>query len=194
MSHTPVSLLERLRTRPDDATWTRLVRLYTPYIERWLAQGNVPASDAADLTQEVVLTLVREVGQFDHSGRPGAFRRWLRTLVVHRTLAYWRSRRTRGSAVDQKLAADLLDRLQDPRNDLAERWDADHDAFVMQRLLELIEPDFTATTWLAFRRQAVDGRTAAEAATELGISSNAALIAKSRVLRRLRREAEGLVD
>jgi hypothetical protein len=36
MSETPVSLLERLRSRPDDASWRRLVDLYTPLILSWL--------------------------------------------------------------------------------------------------------------------------------------------------------------
>jgi RNA polymerase sigma-70 factor (ECF subfamily) len=52
----------------------------------------------------------------------------------------------------------------------------------------------TPGTWRAFRRQVVDGAAAAAVATELGISVNAALLAKSRVLRRLRDEAGGLLD
>ena len=60
--------------------------------------------------------------------------------------------------------------------------------------MELIAPEFTPATWRAFRRQVLDGMTAAQAAEELGTSVNAALIAKSRVLRRLRREVQGLID
>jgi RNA polymerase sigma-70 factor (ECF subfamily) len=41
---------------------------------------------------------------------------------------------------------------------------------------------------------AVDGIPPARAAEELGVSLNAVLVAKSRVLSRLRREAEGLID
>ena len=36
MSDTSVSLLERLRLRPDAASWQRLVDLYTP----WSAAGS----------------------------------------------------------------------------------------------------------------------------------------------------------
>jgi DNA-binding CsgD family transcriptional regulator len=39
-----------------------------------------------------------------------------------------------------------------------------------------------------------DGRPTDEVATELGLSPNAVLIAKSRVLKRLRDKADGLVD
>jgi DNA-directed RNA polymerase specialized sigma24 family protein len=40
----------------------------------------------------------------------------------------------------------------------------------------------------------VEGRSGAEAATQLGISEGAAYVAKSRVLRRLRQDLEGLVS
>src|SRR5206468_872600 len=62
------------------------------------------------------------------------------------------------------------------------------------RLLEVAEPEFAPSTWQAFQRLAVDGRPAAEVAAELGTTVNAVLLAKSRVLRRLRQEARGLVD
>ena len=48
-------------------------------------------------------------------------------------------------------------------------------------------------TWQAFRRQVLDGQSASAAATELGVTVNAVLIAKSRVLRRFREEVAGLL-
>jgi RNA polymerase sigma-70 factor (ECF subfamily) len=88
----------------------------------------------------------------------------------------------------------MLDQLEDPSSDLSRRWDQEHDRHVLERLLELIEPDFRPDTWQAFRRQVVDGRSAENVAAELGMSVNAVLIAKSRALSRLRRDAQGLVD
>ncbi len=66
--------------------------------------------------------------------------------------------------------------------------------YVAGRLLKLIEPEFEPSTWQAFRRVVLDGLKAAEAAAELGISVNAVFIAKSRVMRRLRQEMQGLTD
>jgi RNA polymerase sigma-70 factor, ECF subfamily len=58
----------------------------------------------------------------------------------------------------------------------------------------MIEAQFEPTSVSAFRRQVLDSVSASETAQELGISVNAALLAKSRVLARLRQEAEGLID
>ena len=87
-----------------------------------------------------------------------------------------------------------LDQLEDPASDLSRRWDREHDEFVLHRLLDLIEPEFRPATWQAFRRQVIDGAPAEMVAAELGLTVNAVLIAKSRVLSHLRRNAEGLVD
>jgi RNA polymerase sigma-70 factor (ECF subfamily) len=77
---------------------------------------------------------------------------------------------------------------------LSRLWDDEHDRYVLRRLLELIEPRFEPSTLAAFRRVALDGASPEQAAEELGLSVAAVWLAKSRVLSRLRREAEGLID
>src|SRR6516165_7259704 len=93
MTQTPISLLERLRLRPDPASWQRLVDLYTPLIRDWLRRHGLQPPDADDLVQEVMHVLVRELPEFRHDLRPGAFRRWLRAVTVNRVRAFWRARR-----------------------------------------------------------------------------------------------------
>ncbi len=64
----------------------------------------------------------------------------------------------------------------------------------MRGLLLLAEPEFSPTTWQAFRRIALDGVSPRVAAAELGSTVNAVTVAKCRVLNRLRQEARGLID
>src|SRR5262245_7996724 len=98
MSDTSVSLLERLRDRPDGLSWQRLVDLYTPLIRAWLHRDLLPAADADDLVQEVLAVVVRELPHFEHSRRSGAFRSWLRGVTVHRLRDFWRQRHYRPEA------------------------------------------------------------------------------------------------
>ncbi len=65
---------------------------------------------------------------------------------------------------------------------------------IMRRALELVRAEFEPATWTAFWRTTVDGAVPADAAAELGVSVNAVYKAKSRVLRRLRDELDGLLD
>jgi RNA polymerase sigma-70 factor, ECF subfamily len=91
-------------------------------------------------------------------------------------------------------AADgFLERLSDPNGDLARDWDRDHDKHVVEKLLALVQPTVRPTTWAAFQRFGVDGVPASRVAEELGLSENAVILAKSRVLRRLREEAGDLL-
>ena len=54
--------------------------------------------------------------------------------------------------------------------------------------------DFTTATWVAFRRHVMEGEPAVRVAEGLGRSLNSVLLAKSRVLKRLRQELTGLVE
>lgn len=190
MHSTPLSLLERLRDNADEPAWTRLFGLYTPLVRTWLGRLDVPPDDAEDLLQDVCAAIARDLPAFEHMGRTGAFRNWVRMIVVNRSRGYWRARKTHPQRVD----AQHLDLLEDPESDMSRFWDREHDEFVAARLLSLIRPEFAASTWQAFQRQVIDGASAADVARELALSVNAVLIAKSRVLRRLREEGRGLID
>jgi RNA polymerase sigma-70 factor (ECF subfamily) len=193
---TSLSLLDRLRRQPTEADWRRLHDLYQPLIRTYLARVPGLHDEAGDLAQEVLVTVYRELAGFERQ-REGSFRAWLRAITVNRVRSYWRDRRRRpavGLPGRGDGAEDFLDRLADPHSDLSRQWDADHDRHVFDQLLTLVRPDFTEPTWEAFRRFAIEGRPAAAVAAELSVSESAVFLAKSRVLRRLREEASGLID
>jgi RNA polymerase sigma-70 factor (ECF subfamily) len=194
MSETSLSLLDRLRLQPDKESWQQLVDVYTPLIQAWLRRHGVATADAEDLTQEVMTVVVREIPTFKHNQQPGAFRSWLRTIAVNRLRVLWRSRHMRPVATGGSDFLKMLDELEDPDSDLSRLWDQQHDHHVARRLMELVKPQFEPATWQAFRRVVLDGVKAAVAAAELNISVNAVLLAKSRVLSRLRQEIQGLTD
>jgi RNA polymerase sigma-70 factor (ECF subfamily) len=194
MSATSASLLERLRDRTDVEAWRRLVDLYTPLLIGWLRRHSLQPSDVDDLVQEVLTAVAREAPQFRHSGRPGAFRHWLRTILANRLHEFWRARRSQPAAAGGSDFAEMLEQLEDPGSGISQRWDREHDQHVARRLLAMIEPQFAPSTWQAFRRVVLDAARPDAVAVELALSVNAVFIAKSRVLRRLREEARGLLD
>ena len=192
MNSTSVSLLDRLKAaRPDASDWNRLQGIYLPLISRWL--GRVPGLgvEADDLAQEVFVVLIREIPHFERQ-REGSFRAWLRQVTVNKVRTH-RRKRHRRAAMSLDPANGFLDSLADPNGDLAREWDLDHDRHVFQKLLAIVQPDFSPTTWEAFRRFALDGLPAAKVAEEMGLTVNAVIQAKSRVLKRLRDEAGDLL-
>jgi RNA polymerase sigma-70 factor (ECF subfamily) len=193
MKETPHTLLERLCLRPDATSWKRLVDLYTPLLRAWLGV-RLPPADVDDLVQDVLAVVVRELPAFRHNSHRGAFRSWLRAITYNRLKGYWRARRSARVTAAGLEGALMLNGIADPASDPDKHWEREHDEFIVRRALELLEPEFTATTWQAFWRQAIDGAKPTEVAAELELTANAAVLAKFRVLRRLRQELDGLTD
>jgi RNA polymerase sigma-70 factor (ECF subfamily) len=135
--------------------------------------------------------VLSKLPDFIHSGRTGAFRHWLRTITVNHVRAFWRTQRLPIGNAD---AEAVLDQLTDPASELSRQWDREHDCHVAHKVLDHVEPEFKPATWRAFCRLVLDEAAPEMVAAELDLSVNAVLIAKSRVLRRLRQEVEGLLD
>ncbi|HUG90080.1 MAG TPA: RNA polymerase sigma factor [Planctomycetaceae bacterium] len=193
MTDTSLSLLDRARSADDGDSWRQLAAVYVPVLHAWLRRYDIQAADADDLVQDVLLILARELPQFEHNGRPGAFRGWLRMILVHRLRDFWRRRQYRPVASGGSDFLRQLDQLEDPHSQLSEQWNREHDRHLLRQLLEQIEPRFQESTRVVFRRLAIDGIEPGQVAEDLGLTLNAVLIAKSRVLKELRREGAGLL-
>jgi RNA polymerase sigma-70 factor (ECF subfamily) len=193
MNETRQSLLLRAQTGEADA-WKDLTDLYRPLIIGWLNRQGVPAVDLEDLSQDVHLSVVKHLPSFEHSGNQGAFRSWLRTIVCSRTIDYWRAIDAGAQASGGSGAIAALQQIADPDSDLNRQWDEEHDRYVLGCLLDAVDEEFEPATLRAFRRLALDGAGGALLAEELGMSVAAVYRAKSRVLQRIRQDAEGLID
>jgi RNA polymerase sigma-70 factor, ECF subfamily len=193
MDETRQSLLLRAQNGEANA-WKDLTDLYRPLILGWLNRQGVPPSDLDDLSQEVLLSVVKHLPTFQHSGQRGAFRAWLRTIVCRRTADYWRAIDMKTQTTGGSGATAALQQIADPDSELNRQWDEEHDQYVIHCLLDLVEQKFEPVSLQAFRRLALDGAGGAEVAQELGLSVAAVYVAKSRVLARIRQEAAGLID
>src|SRR5262245_50178294 len=78
---TSASLLERLQQpQRDEVSWQRFLDLYRPWLTAWLRR-RVPPDLVEDLLQEMVVAVCRRLPEFEHNGRPGSFRAWLKAIL-----------------------------------------------------------------------------------------------------------------
>ena len=72
--------------------------------------------------------------------------------------------------------------------------ESEYRRFLVNRALDVMQAEFRDEVWQACWKQTVEGRKAADVAQEMGLPINVVYLAKSRVLRRLREELDGLMD
>src|SRR5690606_12699776 len=140
-SDTSLTLLEQLGEQSDEEAWSRLCELYLPLLQAWLGRYDVQAADADDLIQDVLMVAWREWPNFQHNHQTGAFRTWLRRILVNRLRNFWRGRGRDVAGGDSEIAR-RLNEFEDPHSQLTQVWDREHNQYLVARLLKLIEPQF----------------------------------------------------
>jgi len=186
-------LLDRLQSHNDPEAWQRLLAVYQPWLRGWLSRYRLQPADVDDLVQNTLTVVHKALPAFQHNGQQGAFRTWLRTILINQVRHFLRTQRQRQS-LDAGALPHELEQLQDPRSEASRRWDAEHDQQLVRRLLAAVRSEFQPRTWEVFRMLMLEDRPAAEVAQHFQMERTAVYVAKARVLARLRQELRGLMD
>jgi len=185
------SLLERVRKTTTGESWNQFVQIYDGLILNWLRHQHVRPEDAEDIRQEVMTVVYQEIGSFQHNGRTGAFRSWLRKITANRLHRLWQKRK--GPGEDKQLEK-LADELADDRSRLTSIWDQQHDQFLLNSLLDDLSQRFQPKSIAIFRRIALQEEKASKVAADLEMSLGAVRVAQHRVLRALKEIGHGLLE
>lgn len=187
------TLLERVKARRPEA-WQRLVDLFGPVVYRWCRQSGVGREDAADVVQEVFSSVAANVGDFRRDSPGDSFTAWLATITRNKIRDHFRRRQGRPEAqggTDAQQQFLQVPELSELSQQSGGTWAG---GALSRRALDLVRAEFENRTWEAFWRTAVQRQCPADVAQDLGVTVNAVYKAKSRVLRRLRRELGDLLE
>jgi RNA polymerase sigma-70 factor (ECF subfamily) len=183
---TRLSLLARLRDARDQDAWSDFVRLYAPVVYRFARRHGLQDADAADLTQNVLRGVAGGIERFDLDPNRGRFRSWLLTLAHRRLCDLLRQNRRQTQASGDSGVQQILQEQPDAAEE--QRWQHELEKELFHHAAAKIRPAFSATTWQAFWRTAIEGQQGPEAARDLGLSVAAVYLAKSRVMIRLKEQ------
>jgi RNA polymerase sigma-70 factor (ECF subfamily) len=184
------TLLERVKARRPEA-WQRLVDLFGPVVYRWCRQSGVGREDAADVVQEVFSSVAAHVGDFHRESPGDSFTAWLATITRNKIRDWFRRRQGRPEARGGTDAQQQFMQIPELSEQSGGTWAS---GSLTRRALDLVRTEFENRTWEAFWRTAVQRQCPADVADDLGVTVNAVYKAKSRVLRRLRRELGDLLE
>lgn len=191
---TSLSLLNRVISGEQQA-WGRLVELYSSLIYSRCRSSGLQQQEAADVIQNVFISVHRSLGSFQRDGRSQGFRRWLRTITRNAIADHFRGVQKRpgigGGGTDM---VQVLQNVPDPF--------ADEDSLslinqasgaTVRKALEMIRIDYEDRTWQAFWRTTVEGERPVDVAHDLGLKPGTVRQARYKILARLREELEGLL-
>ena len=188
MDGTRISFLHSLQGGGQNA-WTQMDRAYRPLIINWLRKYDLSHDDAEDVAQEVLLVVSRKISGFDHSGRLGAFRAWLRALTISVVGKHFRKSNREAKAKGSTSILEMLQQLQDPNSETTREFERQHDEFLLKALLKNAETQFEPKTMETFRLHVLQGLSAKETAQRMNIAVHTVYVQKSRVLHNLREQA-----
>jgi RNA polymerase sigma-70 factor (ECF subfamily) len=188
------SLLDRLREQDVEA-WQRLTDLYGPLVYSWCRRAGLMPADAADVMQEVFIAVSRAIKTFRRDLPGSTFHGWIATITRNKIQDHFRRCATQPLAKGGSDAQQMLHSLAavDERSISTASPSAADRRVLLARATQLVRAEFEERTWRAFWMTTVENHLPADAADELGVSLNSVYKARSRVLRRLREELEGLL-
>ena len=193
MNTTSESLLFRLQHAEDDglsidqSAWETFVGLYTPLMFYWARKAGLRQSDAADLVQDVLAIVFRRLPDLKYDRR-GSFRGWLRTI----TLNQFRDRRRKKSLpITDASQSQLAEFVSVPQAESI--WDIDYGRMLLKQAMDQMECDFEPPTWQALLAVMKEELSVNQAAERFEISVWTVYSARSRLIRRLREQLEGLL-
>lgn len=167
--------------------------MYDAMVMSWLRAHQVQSHDADDVRQEVMSAVMQQIGKFEHNGRPGAFRNWLRKITSNRLHRLWQKRGSRPDQAGPDLS-ELADQLADPSSPLTAAWDREHNRYIVEYLLDQIADRFSPRSMQVFERIVLDEEPAQQVADDMGMTLGAARVAQHRVLKALRAMGKGWID
>ena len=184
---TSPSLIRRVVDRDPEA-WRRFTRLYGPLVFHWCRQQGLSEHDAADVMQDVFVSVARSVASYeDRDG--SSFRGWLWTVTRNQIVSFLRKRTRQGVAgggtENWQRLLNVAESLSDDPDQVTSQFEIDA---LYRRGLELVRQEFRPRTWEIFWRNVVEDQTTDTVAAEFDVSANSVRQTRSRVLRRIRQE------
>jgi RNA polymerase sigma-70 factor (ECF subfamily) len=182
------SLIVKLRDPADDSAWGEFVTIYEPLVYRLARRKGLQDADAKDFCQEVLRAVAGAVDRWDPER--GSFRSWLSRIARNLLINFLTRPQHRRLGSGSSSVHELLEAKVAPDSHATHLFEAEYRRSLFHWAAEDLKREFTPTTWAAFWKTAVEGRSPGEVAEELSISVGAVYIARSRVLARLKKRIE----
>lgn len=173
-------------THDRELGWSEFADKYSRVIAGFARNAGLPAQEADDVLQDVLLGFFRVSDRFEYDPAKGRFRGYLKRVTLNAIRARHRRKRP---------TTGFDDSIDPPvESDLDTAWDRQWTEQLLQRAMGEAKMEVEERTWRAFELYGVRGVPADEVAKETGMTSSAIRHAKMRLTRRVREIVDRLRD
>ena len=190
---TTTKALEELKDSNDAAVWKQFQEYFYPVVVNFARASGLSSTDAEDAAQQTMLTFVQAYRAGKYDREKGRLSGWLYGLARKVILNYRKHQPREKLISDGTTKTSFWNNIEDEES-ARETWDRHWRQTLLERSLQQVRRETDKKVFEAFELYAIMEKSAEEVAEQLGISTNAVYIAKSRVLTRLRQLQKELED
>jgi RNA polymerase sigma-70 factor (ECF subfamily) len=192
------SLLSRLKHSNAQESWREFFDTYWRLIYATSLNSGLTDSEAQEVVQETVLTIVRKIKSFRYDPAVGSFKGWLLTIVRWRIADQFRKRPqqihiSNSRHVTETSGTVTLERIADPGAiNLDAVWEEEWQRTLFAAALLRVKRQANARHYQMFDLYAVKCWSVDKVAQTLGVSAGQVRLAKHRITALMRREVARL--
>jgi RNA polymerase sigma factor (sigma-70 family) len=189
------SLLVRLSNRRDIEAWDQFIEIYQPFVFRLVRSKGFQDADAHDIVQEVMMAVSKAIHRWETDPAKGRFRDWLFCIARNLMINFLTRRRHQSFRAGQGMLVELLDQHLEQGEQFIEasrEFDLEYRRELFLMAAERVSQAVRPKTWDAFRLTSIEQRSIKDAAQELQMTEGAVLVARCRVLARMRELVKSL--
>ena len=183
------SLILRLPDKQDVEAWDQFVDIYQPLVFRLARSKGFQEADAQDVVQEVMAAVARAIERWEPDAERGRFRDWLFRIARNLMINFLTRRKHQPLSAGGSGLIQLLNEQPDPTSEPSEasrEFDLEYRRELFLIAAEQVRQDVRSQTWESFRLTNIESLSVEDAAKRLGMTEGAVLVARCRVLARLR--------
>ena len=181
---TRLSLIVRLKSEQNEIAWRDFVGVYEGFLSQIARRQGVPERHVADVTQQILMAIVRSIEGWKDDGNPASFRRWLSTVSRNVVIRFMtRERRQPGAVGGSDLVA-LLQNVEDKPSEF-EMQRYQHELIVWAA--EQVRVQFLETSWQAFWATVIEQKSVEQVAQDLKVSTGSIYMSRSRIMAKIRK-------
>ena len=192
---TRYSLLQRLSKVDDQESWSEFIKRYKNYISNVLTHTGLHHSEVDDLTQVVLIKLVKLMPEERYSKNKGKFRNWLGKVIKNEAYTYLRNRKNRDDLLNKNeafLREDLFGENDSP-SALDEFIESEWEKHLIEEAWNNLSKQLKDPGKSVFEL-ALQGKTTKEIAETMSISPGAVRVYKIRVMESIQGEIKKIED